>query len=64
MTTILVVDDEQDMRKLVEMHLQKAGLQVIQAENGNQAIEFLQSKEIDLILLDVMMPEKDGFTVC
>lgn len=64
MTTILVVDDEQDMRKLVEIHLQKAGLQVIQAENGNQAIEFLQSKEIDLILLDVMMPEKDGFTVC
>ncbi|KQL33248.1 response regulator transcription factor [Psychrobacillus sp. FJAT-21963] len=64
MTTILVVDDEQDMRKLVEMHLQKAGLQVIQAENGNQAIEFLQSTEIDLILLDVMMPEKDGFAVC
>ncbi|ALC84450.1 MULTISPECIES: response regulator transcription factor [unclassified Bacillus (in: firmicutes)] len=64
MTTILVVDDEQDMRKLVEMHLQKAGLQVIQAENGNQAIELLQSTEIDLILLDVMMPEKDGFAVC
>lgn len=64
MTTILVVDDEQDMRKLVEMHLQKAGLQVIQAENGNQAIQLLQSTEIDLILLDVMMPEKDGFAVC
>ncbi|MFB5088733.1 response regulator transcription factor [Psychrobacillus sp. PGGUH221] len=64
MTTILVVDDEQDMRKLVEMHLQKAGLQVIQAENGNQAIELLQSTEIDLILLDVMMSEKDGFAVC
>ncbi|MEI4770379.1 response regulator transcription factor [Psychrobacillus sp. FJAT-51614] len=64
MTTILVVDDEQEMRILVEMHLQMAGLQVIQAENGNEAIELLRSKDIDLILLDVMMPEKDGFTVC
>ncbi|WP_391117167.1 response regulator transcription factor [Psychrobacillus sp. L3] len=64
MTTILVVDDEKDMLRLIEMHLQQAGLQVIQAENGDDAIELVQSREIDLVLLDVMMPEKDGFTVC
>lgn len=64
MTTILVVDDEKEMRRLIEMHLQQAGLQVIQAENGDAAIELVQSREIDLVLLDVMMPEKDGFTVC
>ncbi|MFF2755207.1 response regulator transcription factor [Psychrobacillus sp. NPDC058041] len=64
MTTILVVDDEQDMRRLIEMHLHQAGFQVIQAGNGNEAIDILQSRIIDLVLLDVMMPEKDGFTVC
>ncbi|WP_391203708.1 response regulator transcription factor [Psychrobacillus sp. L4] len=64
MTNVLVVDDEKDMRRLIEMHLRQAGLQVIQAENGYDAIEIVQNRVIDLVLLDVMMPEKDGFTVC
>lgn len=64
MATILVVDDEQDMRNLINVHLQRENLQVLQAEDGNEAIDLLKSKVIDLILLDVMMPEKDGFTVC
>ncbi|TQR19037.1 response regulator transcription factor [Psychrobacillus vulpis] len=64
MTTILVVDDERDMRRLIEMHLQKDGLQVVQAEDGDDAIQIVQKRDIDLVLLDVMMPKKDGFTVC
>ncbi|WP_313893073.1 response regulator transcription factor [Psychrobacillus sp.] len=64
MTTILVVDDEQDMRKLIELHLQKAGFLVLQAENGDDAIQLVKTSKVDLILLDVMMPKKDGFTVC
>ncbi|QFG00103.1 DNA-binding response regulator [Psychrobacillus glaciei] len=64
MTNVLVVDDEKDMRRLIEMHLRQAGLQVIQAENGDDAIEIVQNRVINLVLLDVMMPEKDGFTVC
>ncbi|SES19533.1 response regulator transcription factor [Psychrobacillus sp. OK032] len=64
MTTILVVDDEQDMRGLIELHLQKAGYGVLHAENGEDAIKMVQSFSIDLLLLDVMMPGKSGFEVC
>ena len=64
MTTILVVDDEQEMRKLIALHLQQSGFDVVQAENGNDAIKIVRSSNIDLVLLDVMMPNKDGFQVC
>lgn len=64
MTTILVVDDERDMRKLIELHLHKAGFHVLHAENGEEALQMVQSLPIDLILLDVMMPGKNGFEVC
>ncbi|MFJ8066478.1 response regulator transcription factor [Psychrobacillus sp. NPDC096426] len=64
MTTILVVDDEQEMRRLIELHLQKSGFDVLHAENGEEAINMVQSFTIDLILLDVMMPGKSGFEVC
>ena len=64
MTTILVVDDEREMRKLVELHLHQAGHQVLHANNGEDAIELVQTSKVDLILLDVMMPGKSGFEVC
>ncbi|MFJ5772044.1 response regulator transcription factor [Psychrobacillus sp. NPDC093180] len=64
MTTILVVDDELEMRKLIELHLQKSGFDVLHAENGEEAIQMVHSISIDLILLDVMMPGKSGFEVC
>ncbi|TQR06315.1 response regulator transcription factor [Psychrobacillus soli] len=64
MTTILVVDDEQDMRGLIELHLQKAGFDVLHAENGEDALKMVHSFSVDLILLDVMMPGKSGFEVC
>ena len=64
-TKILVVDDEARMRKLVKDFLTIKGYQVIEAGDGEEAVEiFFQQKDIALILLDVMMPKMDGFEVC
>ena len=64
MTTILIIDDELDMRNLIEVMLLKSNFRTLTAENGQQAYEILTNEEVDLILLDVMMPEEDGFQVC
>ena len=62
---ILVVDDEQLIRKLVTDFLKKEGYSTIEAEDGRKAMElFSDEEDIDLIILDVMLPEYDGFTVC
>lgn len=62
---ILVVDDETRMRKLVRDFLVKGGYEVIEAEDGSQALDiFFEQKDIALIILDVMMPKIDGFSVC
>ena len=64
-TKILVVDDEARMRKLVKDFLTIKGYQVIEAGDGEEAVEiFFQQKDIALILLDVMMPKMDGWQVC
>ena len=61
---ILVVDDESRMRKLVKDFLVKHNFEVIEAEDGEQAVDiFFESKNIQLILLDVMMPKLDGWQV-
>ena len=62
---ILVVDDESRMRKLVRDFLVKSNFDVIEAEDGSQALDlFFADKEIALIILDVMMPKMDGWQVC
>ena len=62
---ILVVDDESRMRKLVKDFLSKKGYQVIEAANGEEAVDiFYENKDIALIILDVMMPKMDGWEVC
>ena len=62
---VLVVDDESRMRKLVKDFLLKSNYDVIEAEDGIQAVDiFLAQKDIALIVLDVMMPKMDGFQVC
>ena len=62
---ILVVDDESRMRKLVRDFLTRKGYEVVEAENGEQAIDiFCSDNTIDLIILDVMMPKMDGWQVC
>jgi diguanylate cyclase (GGDEF)-like protein len=59
--SILAVDDDPHILKLVEYNLQKANFQVWTAENGLSALEVLRGKPVDLILCDVMMPDLDGF---
>lgn len=61
---ILVVDDESDIRELIEYNLKKEGYQVITAENGVEAIEQAKKHFPQLILLDIMMPEMDGIEAC
>ncbi len=64
-TKILVVDDESRMRKLVRDFLVKNNYEVIEAENGEEAVDvFFEQKDIELIILDVMMPKMDGWQVC
>lgn len=63
--TILVADDESRMRKLVRDFLEKEGYSVIEAADGLEALDiFYKEKEIDLCILDVMMPGADGWQVC
>lgn len=61
---ILLVDDEQDILEILTYNLEKEGYEIHTASNGEEAIE--KAKEIvpDLILLDIMMPEKDGIETC
>lgn len=58
---ILVVDDEARMRRFIRMNLELEGYQVSEAENGLQAVAKVRDELPDLVLLDVMMPEMDGF---
>jgi len=62
--TILVVDDNLQNREVAEGHLVGAGYQAIQAESGEQALEILAARRLDLVLLDVLMPGLDGFETC
>lgn len=62
--TVLIVDDEENMRTLMEMYLLNSGYHCLQASDGKQAISLLEKHEVDLILLDIMMPGDNGFTVC
>ena len=62
---ILVVDDESRMRKLVRDFLVKSNFDVLEAEDGEQAVDiFFKEKDIALLVLDVMMPKMDGWQVC
>ena len=62
---ILVVDDESRMRKLVKDFLTRKNFQVLEAGNGEEAMDiFYREKDINLIILDVMMPKMDGWEVC
>ena len=61
---ILVVDDDAELVELVSFNLKQAGYSVTAAANGMDAIKKARSSPPDLIVLDVMMPELDGFAVC
>ncbi|WP_432666305.1 response regulator transcription factor [Wukongibacter baidiensis] len=63
-TKILVVDDEDKMRQVIRIYLEKEGYIVEEACNGKEALEKIDTTKFSLVLLDVMMPEVDGWTVC
>lgn len=64
MKRILVAEDEIDLSKAIKIRLESAGFQVILAGDGDSALEEVKKQKPDLILLDLMLPKKDGFTVC
>ena len=62
--SVLVVDDEPMARTLLRLMLVRAGFDVVEAEDGYAALDKLQEAAPDIMILDVMMPGIDGFTVC
>lgn len=61
---ILVVDDEKNIVDIIKFNLKKEGYEVITASNGREAIEKNEAEKPDLIMLDIMMPEIDGYEAC
>lgn len=64
MYKILVVDDEPKIRELVKKYAVYEGHEVTEAGDGMEAVEICKTKDFDIIILDIMMPELDGFSVC
>ncbi len=64
MAKILVVDDDPDMVEIIKTVLEGAAHEVIAAYNGQEGVEKAKSEKPDAIILDIMMPVKDGFTAC
>jgi len=62
--TVLVVDDESEIRDVIHVYLRNEGFRVLEAENGIGALERLAKEKVDLVVLDVMMPELDGIRTC
>ena len=62
--TVLIVDDEPDILELLEYNLRKEGFEVVQAQNGAQGVKLALERLPDVIVLDIMMPEMDGFEAC
>ncbi|PTM59377.1 response regulator transcription factor [Desmospora activa] len=63
-TTILIVDDDPEIRRLIKLYLENEGFTVIEAKNGVEALELVEKKYLNLIVLDRMMPGIDGVEVC
>lgn len=61
---ILIVDDEKEIRDLIGIYLENEGFSVIKAGNGLEALKVLETEDVDLIVLDIMMPKMDGMKAC
>lgn len=64
MATLLIADDNKQILSVLERYALNAGYEVILAENGQQALDLFEKNHVSLVLLDVMMPQVDGFEVC
>jgi len=60
---VLIADDERDIRSVLSLYMEDAGYEVVEAADGKQALDVLQSQHVDLCLLDIMMPVLDGYHV-
>ena len=61
---ILVVDDEEEIADLIELYLKNDGYIVYKAHNGMDALKYIEETEFDLAVLDIMLPDIDGFRLC
>ena len=64
MKRLLIADDEEKIRRIIKKYAEFEGYEIEEAEDGMQALDICRKKEFDLIILDVMMPELDGFSTC
>ena len=64
MSSILVVDDEKNIRQLIVKYANFEGYETFEAQNGIQAVELCRKNNYDIIIMDIMMPELDGFSAC
>jgi DNA-binding response OmpR family regulator len=61
---ILIVDDDEEIRKVIGIYLENEGYEILKAENGEQALNIIDKNEVALVLLDIMMPGMSGTEVC
>lgn len=61
---ILIVDDEKDIRNLIEIYLKSEGYETLKAKDGEEALYLLKGNDVDLVILDVMMPKLNGIETC
>jgi len=61
---ILFVEDEENIQDVVKLNLEMEGYEVVTTDNGKEAIKYFQEQHFDLLILDIMLPEVDGYQVC
>lgn len=61
---VLLVEDEEKMRELIKISFKKENFETIEASDGKQALDIFKKNQIDIVILDIMLPEIDGWTVC
>ena len=64
MTTILVLEDEITIRSFITLNMKRAGFNVLETDTGEKALELLENHNVDIVILDVMLPGIDGFRIC
>lgn len=62
--TVLVVDDDAHIRELLRLYLQKEGYQMVEAEDGEEALSIMEQTNVQAAIVDIMMPKLDGFDLC
>jgi len=64
MPVILIVDDDAHIRELIRVFLNQAGFQTLEASDGSKALEVLEREKVEMVILDIMMPNMDGWQMC